>query len=243
MSDRPGLADLEREIEALKKDQKGLLKLVSHDVKSPFNKLYALSNLLQLTADNLTEEQQEYLLRMDWVIKEGLTVVRNLMDLRAIESNEIELHKESLDICLLVRESINNYQKQISVKKLIFDKIDCKVTAQSDKRLLERVLDHLICNAIKFSPLESYVNLHVFTPGNTIIFTISSESGPIPEEETGNLFNRHSPLSVRPTHGENALGNGLFIAKNYARILGGDIEFQQEGAKVEFVLTLPGSVS
>ena len=213
MSDDPALGDLEKQIETLKKEQKGLLKLVSHDVKSPFNKLFALSNLLQLTADNLTDEQKDYLIRMDWVIKEGLTVVRNLLDLRAIESGEIELYNEELNLCSIIKETVNGYQKQIGVKKLTFGNFDCKVTIQSDKRLLERVVDHLVCNAIKFSPLQSQINLSVTTPGASILFAVSSESGPVPEEEIKGLFKKHTTLSTRPTHGENALGNGLFIAQ------------------------------
>lgn len=242
MTNEQTIEDLKQQLERLKQDQKHLLKLVSHDVKSPFNKLFALSNLLQLTADNLSEEQQDYLLRMDWVIKEGLTVVRNLLDLRAIDSGKIELHEEPIELSRLVKESINGYQKQIGVKKLKISELVNEVTIQSDRRHLERIIDHLLSNAIKFSPLESDINLSLTTPSNTTQFTVSTQSGPIPEEEVGNLFQKHSPLSTRPSHGENALGNGLFIAKTYAQLLGGTIEFVQEENKVEFVLTLPTSL-
>lgn len=230
--------ELAQEIEKLKQEKKHLLKLVSHDVKSPFNKLYALNNLLQLTAENLSEEQQDYLLRMDWVIKEGLTVVRNLMDLKAIDSGEIEFREEPVDLLRLIKENVNGYRKQIGTKKLKIGGLTDKVTIQSDKRYLEKVIDQLVSNAIKFSPLESNISINITTPGNTVLFTIASQSGPIPPEEVEGLFQKHTTLSTRPTHGENALGNGLFIANTYAQQLGGDIEFRQEDTKVEFVLTL-----
>lgn len=233
------ISELQERIKELEEEKKHLLKMVSHDIKSPYNKLFALSNLLQLTADNLGEEQRDYLLRMDWVIKEGLTVVRNLMDLRAIEANQIELNPEELNLNNILNECINGYQKQISVKKLNFNVFDDKVTAQSDKRYVDRIVDNLISNAIKFSPLNSKISIDITDNKAQWIIKVSTESGPIPEVEISRLFNKHSPLSTRPTHGENALGNGLYIAQNFAQRLGGKIEFDQENNLVAFSFYLP----
>ncbi|VAW27132.1 hypothetical protein MNBD_BACTEROID06-538, partial [hydrothermal vent metagenome] len=81
MANEDIIKKLEETVLKLEEEKKQLLKLVSHDVKSPFNKLFALNHLLRLVSEDLNEEQLDYLGRMEWVIKEGLTVVRNLMDL------------------------------------------------------------------------------------------------------------------------------------------------------------------
>ena len=239
MSNDPTLNELQKRISELELEKKNLLKLVSHDVKSPFNKLFALSNLLRLTADNLGEEQQEYLTRMDWVIKEGLTVIRNLMDLRAIEENKIELSLEQLHFDSIISDTLKNYSKQTTAKKIDFDQNIGKVTVWSDKRLLDRVIDHLISNAIKFSPINSKVSINLTQQSKSISFEISSESGPIPSEEESRMFLKNASISIRPTHGESALGNGLYIAQIYANKLGGIIEVKQEDKMVKFVFTLP----
>lgn len=239
MSEAPTLSELKQRVAQLEKEQKHLLKLVSHDVKSPYNKLYALSNLLQLTADNLGDEQKEYLLRMDWVIKEGLTVVRNLMDLRAIDSNQTDLHIEEVNITDALGDCLNGYQKQIGLKKIKLELFDKKVTAQSDKRYVDRVIDNLVSNAVKFSPTESKIEVLITESGNDWLLSVNSESGPIPKDEVDKLFEKHTTLSTRPTFGENALGNGLFIAQSFAKKLGGKIEFTQKGDQVIFSFTLP----
>ncbi len=239
MEEKQNLEDLKARIALLEQEKNQLLKMVSHDVKSPFNKLFALSNLLQLVSDNLTEEQLDYLTRMEWVIKEGLTVVRNLIDLRAIDNNLIELSIETIKLDLIMEESLRNYAKQITTKNLIIKpKID-KVTVQSDKRLLERVIDHLISNAIKFTPKEGTINVKLAAMPTGAKLRISSNSGPISADETDKLFKRSTPLSTRPTHGESALGNGLFIAQAYAKKLSSKILFTQNGSTIEFSMLLP----
>ena len=239
MEHSKNMQDLEQRVLELEQDKSQLLKLVSHDVKSPFNKLFALSNLLQLTSDNLNDEQLDYLTRMDWVIKEGLTVVRNLLDLRAIENNAIDLQVEEVKIDTLVSEVLRSYSKQIGTKYLILNQILDNVTNWSNKRALERIIDNLISNGVKFTPKEGTLNINLSKEGTFIKLEISSTSGPIQENETNKLFMKGSPLSTRPTHGESALGNGLFIAKSYAASLGGSIEFSQHSDTVSFKLSLP----
>ncbi len=230
---------LEERVLELEQEKKQLLKLVSHDVKSPFNKLFALSNLLQLVSEDLNEEQLDYLGRMEWVIKEGLMVVRNLMDLRAIENNSIELNLETLQMDSILLDIFKNYTKQIEAKSIsILEKIH-KVTIRSDKRIIERVFDNLVSNAVKFSPKGSKINVKLSDTNDLLTLNIVSESGPIPQEEVESLFKQGTPLSTRPTHGESALGNGLFIAQKYAQALLGKIKFSQKEALVNFELKIP----
>ena len=239
MEENTNIVDLKNRILALEEEKKQLLKLVSHDVKSPFNKLFALSNLLQLVSEDLNEEQLDYLTRMEWVIKEGLGVVRNLMDLRAIENDEIELSIDEVSVTSIIDDTLKGYSKQAAAKKQSIEPQLNNVTIQSDKRVLERIVDHLVSNAIKFTPKEGSILLKLEQTGPTTKLVVSSESGIIPAEEVKNIFKRNSPLSTRPTHGESALGNGLFIAQTYAQKLSGNISFEQKGDIIEFKLTLP----
>jgi len=238
MANNKNIEILEKRIDELEQEKQQLLKLVSHDVKSPFSKLFALTSLLQLTADNLTIEQLDYLNRMEWVIKEGLIVVRNLMDLRAIENRDIELQMEELDISLIINDSIKNYSKQLEAKSISFDLKISNVTVWSDKRLLEKIVDNMVSNAVKFTPKASTIYIELGKQHKGVFFKVSSESGPIPNEETAQLFKQSSPLSTRPTHGESAIGNGLYIAQNYAQLLNGEISFLQKDSMINFRLVL-----
>lgn len=238
MEKSKNIQEMEQRVFELEQDKSQLLKLVSHDVKSPFNKLFALSNLLQLSSDNLNDEQLDYLTRMDWVIKEGLTVVRNLLDLRAIENDDIDLQVENFQVDTIVRDVIRSYTKQIETKKLSINKNLDTVTIISNKRLLDRIIDNLVSNSIKFTPKENTISINLTLKKSIIELVVSSDSGPIPENEIGNLFKKESPLSTRPTHGESALGNGLFIAKCYATSLAGSIDFSQKNDTVSFKLRL-----
>lgn len=239
MAQEKNIQELEMKIADLEQQKKQLLKLVSHDVKSPFNKLFALSNLLQLVSDDLNEEQLDYLNRMEWVVKEGLTVVRNLMDIRAIDNGEFDFYEEKLSVDGILNELIKNYTKQVDSKNISYDLKINKVTTWSDKRALDRIIDNILSNAVKFTPKGSIIKVSLIDNKSVMELEVSSTSGPILEEEIENLFMRSSPLSTRPTHGESALGNGLFIAQSYAHQLGGQIKFHQSNSVVSFSIQLP----
>jgi len=84
MSDTPHTSSdvdsLIRQIEELNREKRELISLVSHDLRSPLNRAFALSELLLMDQESLTEFQKDYLEKMRLVIADGLTMMRNLVD-------------------------------------------------------------------------------------------------------------------------------------------------------------------
>lgn len=229
------------ELTKLNREKLQIVSLVSHDLKGPFNRIFALIQLMNLGKSNLTDEQKEYLDKIHQIAADGLGMIRNLLDHRRLEDKGIELNEIVLDFNALVISLVKNY-RSIAEKKSI--EIDYQTTGamliKADKLYLSRVIENLLSNAIKFSADHKKVFVQLELLDHHIQLTIRDEGPGISEEDQAKLFQRFQKLTARPTGGESSTGLGLFIVKTILEKLGGNIECQSVlGEGASFIVRLP----
>ena len=184
------VAELKKQLEESEQDKAALLKTVSHDIKAPFNQLFALSSLLDMTSENLTVEQVEYVSRMQMVVKEGLTLIRNLLDLRAIEYRRIQFREDEIDVEKTLQGVIDSFRAAAERKEITIVISLQPALTTLDQLYVSRIFDHLLSNAIKFSPAGSEVNIEMTVVDKQITVSISDEGVGIPPKEIGQLFKK-----------------------------------------------------
>ncbi len=229
---------LRTELEASEKDKKALLKLAVHDLRSPLNKLFAIIGLFKLLDDELTTEQASYLDKMELVISDGLSSMRNLTDLKAIEDGGIEPFFEPISVGKMVHKVIREQLLDANRKKIEISFSEKELNISTDKFSCLRVLDHLLSNAIKFSPKESKILIDVEAEANDVLIHITDGGEGISQQEQLRLYKKFTPLSTRTTGGESTTGLGLFLATSLAKKIGGNIEYANDNDSV-FTLRLP----
>lgn len=237
--------ELLRQIEALQEEKRQLVSIVSHDIKSPLNRLYALVQLMQLVGDNLTQEQKDYLEKMHIVVADGLDMIRNLVDYRNIENNRIELFPEDLNMQSIIQQTVKNFSG-IASKKGITLLVDSEnIKLRTDRQCLQRAVDTILSNALKFSfeGKKIWIKTHQSKPGTATI-AIRDEALGFKPDEVPHLFEKFRKFSARPTGGESSTGLGLFIAKSMTEKIGGSIScMNEEGVGATFIIEVPISVA
>lgn len=229
------------ELQKLNQEKIQIISLVSHDLKGPFNRIFALTQLINSNAQNLTDEQREYLGKIHQIAVDGLGMVRNLLDSRRLDEKGIELNEVLFDLASLVTSLVKNYSAVAEKKKieLLFE-ADKPMMVKADKLYLGRVIENLLSNAMKFSSegKKVFIKLGLFL--EFIEFSIKDEGPGIPKEDQLKLFQRFQRLSARPTGGESSSGLGLFIVKTITDKMGGEIFCESEvGHGARFILRLP----
>ena len=232
------IRELELEVERLRDENRALLKLASHDVRSPLNKVFALVNLLKMADEPLSEEQEGYILNIEKVLADGLHRMRNLMDLRAIENNEVKIHLEEIDLGSIAKRVVRDYAMPAEQKKIKLNTSIISISVNTDKLIVMRVVDQLMSNALKFSPEGSEISIGLTEIDDALKLSVTDGGYGIAPEEQAKLFKKFKVLSTATTGGESKTGVGLFIAQEYARKLNGKISYSNEGSSV-FVLELP----
>jgi signal transduction histidine kinase len=105
---------------------------------------------------------------------------------------------------------------------------------------LHRVISNILGNAIKFSPLQSYIMVNLKKEGSCAVITIADQGIGIPGEKQPYIFDRFTSASLPGTSGEQSLGLGLSICKEIVEEHNGTIHFQStKGKGTTFYVQLP----
>ncbi len=238
------MLELERqnkELEKLNQEKEQIISLVSHDLKGPFNRIFALIQLMNMGQENLTDEQKEYLGKIHQITADGLGMLRNLLDSRRLELRGVELHEVSLDLSVLVASLVKNYRTIAEKKNIeILLEADESIIIQGDRLYLSRILENLLSNAVKFSPEGKKVFVKLKKKAKAIELSVKDEGPGISKEDQLKLYQRFHRLSARPTGGESSNGLGLFIIKTILDKLSAEIFCESELLQgTSFTVRLP----
>jgi signal transduction histidine kinase len=229
------------DLQKLNQEKVQLISLVSHDLKGPFNRIFALTQLMNSDSENLSNEQKEYLGKIHQIAVDGLGMVRNILDSRRLDDKGIELNQVEFDFSIFVSSIVKNYRTLAEKKKIeiLFERGD-PTLIKADKLYLGRVIENLLSNAIKFSPESKRIFVNLAPSPNAVEFSVNDEGPGISKEDQLKLFQRFQQLTAQPTGGESSSGLGLFIVKTIVDRMGGEILCESEiGRGAKFILRLP----
>lgn len=229
-----------RALQELNSEKQQIIGVVSHDLKGPFNRIFALSQLMSMTGDNLRADQKEYLGKIHQIVADGLSMVRNLLDNRRLEDRGIELNPEPLNITAVVVNLVKQYQSLAEKKqiRINFNQTEA-IPAKADKIYLSRVFENLLSNAIKFSPAGKQIHVTISDEGTSVEVSVKDEGPGILAEDQKKLFQKFQKLAARPTAGESSTGLGLFIVKTFIEKMGGTIRCEsEEGKGAKFTVSI-----
>lgn len=232
-----------KQVGELVHEKQQLIGLVSHDLKGPFNRIFALIQLLEITSENLTDEQREYMGKMHQIVADGLGMIRNLLDNRRLEDQGIDLSPERLNLATVLGSLVKNYRTLSEKKKIrIHFNTPAEALVLADKLYLYRIFENLISNALKFSPQNRNIYVTIETKDEKIEVRVKDEGPGISKEDQKRLYQKFQRLSARPTGGESSTGLGLSIVKALVEKMGSELRCEsEEGQSTSFIVTIDRS--
>lgn len=217
--------------------------MAAHDLRTPIQVVQGFTDLLLHTRTR-PEEIRDFVIIIQETLRDMLTLLNNLLDITAIESGKILLHKADVN----VREFIDRVVKLnrlIGEKKGIYlrTELDPDLPRFSfDRQRIEQVLNNLLSNAFKFSHSGTEVTLRVQKLDGEVLFTVIDQGIGIRSDETSRLFNEFQRTSSKPTGSESSTGLGLSICRRLVDLHNGRIGVDsQVGAGSRFYFTLPAN--
>ena len=230
-----------KQLEAQIKDMNDVITIVSHDLKGPFNRIYALINLLELSGYPSKSTQKEYINKMTQVVKEGINLVKNILDINKIETGDTSLNLKEATLNKVISDLTDSYNDVAKYKNVTINvQADAEIRIMTDPIYLERILENLLSNALKFSPADSEVDIIISNNSEACTISIRDYGESIPEEEISHIFEKYKTLSTKPTMGENSSGLGLTIVKLLCDLLGYEVRYSRVNTSgSEFQVIMP----
>ncbi len=209
----------------LNNEKNNLIHVVAHDLKSPINQIDGLIRIIKITDEgNLNEEQLSVIEKISGSVSRLRRMITQILDVDAIESHNINLNLEEIDLSRLFIEIIDNYTSTAAEKSIkIIPKIEEEILVTLDRVLISQSIENLLSNAIKFSPFDKKIQTRLYKKGGKVILEIQDEGPGISEEDKEKLFGKFQKLSAKPTGGEHSTGLGLSIVKKYIEKMKGEV--------------------
>ncbi len=223
----------------LNQEKDGLIGIVAHDIRAPLNRSAALAELIS-SIGNLSSEQYRYVQMIKKVSDDGGRLIQDLLELNAYEQNAYDVESTDVDILLVLEHAHYGFAANASQKGIEIVLDAHSIVAQTDEKLLARIIDNLISNAVKFTPKGKKIFLSISSDADRHWISIRDEGPGISEEDQKKMFQKFMRLSARPTGGESSTGLGLSIVRSLAGRIGVELAYESTmGVGTNFRIGIP----
>ncbi len=219
------------------------LNNVSHEFRTPMNGIIGFSSFL--TEPNLSPDiQEEYASLINQSCRQLLNVVNDTVEISKVQSRQTEITKSAVNVVDIINNTIDGFSdfaEQKSIKIKLHNAID-RVNAEiiSDEYKFERIVWHLIDNALKFSYSGQITITLKTTEQHQLFFQVEDTGIGIPVSLQDVVFDPYRQVEIGNTKRFGGVGVGLSLTKAYVNMLGGEISLKSEKDKGTIVsLTLP----
>ncbi|RKI90122.1 sensor histidine kinase [Parablautia intestinalis] len=215
---------------------KKMLANISHDIKTP---LTVILGYLEIT--RMENKEDEMLQKVETKARQVMELINQFFTLAKLEAGDLNVEIMKIDIGELCRENVLDFYELLISKEFTVELSipEQNYFVQGDKESINRILNNLLSNAIRYGSDGKYIGLFLREDGNEIYIDIVDKGKGIEKQFAKSVFERLYTMEDSRNREIQGNGLGLTIAKNLARQMGGDIVLESEpGVKTVFTLIL-----
>ena len=221
-----------------------VVQTASHDMRGPLTLVTMGVELLQERIETDSTAVQQSISLIQRGADRMLHLITDVLDLATLETGlalkkEMVLLSQFLEVCLAEREPMAHL-KNVSLQ---FSPQTEDITLALDVNQMQRAIDNLLSNSIKYTPEGGMVRIEMETAVDGVIIHISDTGHGIPAEDIPHLFNRFYRVQTPQHLAADGTGLGLSIVQSIVEQHEGHIKVESTlGQGSTFSLSLPISV-
>jgi signal transduction histidine kinase len=229
--------------EALKREQhlrNELTQLIVHDLKNPLSVITSgLSLVARGQFANSPETQQSLITQLEESGQNLISLIDDLLDVERMEAGKLMPEKTAVNLKSLIGERVQAYrilaQTNKQELKLFMPSVPVKVSV--DQNLIERVMNNLLANALKFTPEGGEIAVTLSLANEDVVIFVDDNGPGVPNFEREHIFEKFGQIERAERRGS---GLGLTFCKMAVEAHGGSVTVLDSllgGAR--FVVRLP----
>ncbi len=216
-----------QESERVSHEKDRLLAALSHELRNPLGAIANSAYILERIAPDeerlkapiaIIRRQSEHLCRL----------IEDMLDLARATFGKMPIERRPVDLMSIVRETVSAYdfgtdrQSRIEVSGL-------SAWVEGDATRLGQVLRNLLDNALKFSPQNGKIHIHVSTEGGEALLIVSDQGTGIPAAMIDRLFDAFVQNEQTLARTQGGLGLGLALVREIVEMHGGSVSVASPG--------------
>ncbi|MCA9675467.1 MAG: HAMP domain-containing histidine kinase [Kofleriaceae bacterium] len=207
-----------------------LVELVVHDLRNPLAALLGNLELMreELVDATVTATVRESLDDCSQLATRALSLVACILDTAELEAGDLRVERAPVDVNELVERARQRNAAGIRIRDVRFEaEVPARFAASLDASLAERVLEHLLDNALRFARRGGRVVVTARHDGDWVEIAVGNDGPPVPARERETIFGRHYRTEARRASAHRGLG--LYFCRLAVEAHGGTIAVEQRG--------------
>lgn len=230
-----------KELSLFNKQKDYILATVAHDLRGPVGNIKTITGVISMD-DELNEENQNLVQLINQSADLSLNIINDLADAINVDRKTELLKQDKVVLSEVLNSAIVMQKDFIERKKInIHTEFFAGLEIKGDKSLIIRVFFNLISNAIKFSNVNSTIDIEtsLYDESNVLV-RITDHGIGIDADKLFTIFEPFTQASRRGTAGEKSIGLGLSICKKIVELHNGKIWVESKtNVGSEFFVVLP----
>ena len=235
------LSGANQRLTQMNEEKNEMLGIAAHDLRNPLTAIIGFAQMIMMRDSVFPERAKEDAADIIEASTHMRSIVSDLLDIHAIEEGRFPLDIQVCDLVELASTAVENQKLAAEAKEITLDftRPAEPVPIKADFRAILQVLDNLISNAIKFSPMKKQVFVRLKKGEEEVSLEVQDQGPGLSEEDHARLFQKFAVLSARPTGDETSTGLGLSIVKRLVEAMGGRVSCRSQiGAGATFVFEI-----
>ncbi|MBA3857160.1 MAG: hypothetical protein C0507_09665 [Cyanobacteria bacterium PR.3.49] len=231
-----------RKAEMLKQE---VMAMVTHDLRTPLSTLRHIFTFLETGKHgSLDQKGTDFVNAGGRNVDRLLTLVNDLLDVEKADSGQMSLEKAKVSLNECFDACVSSMSVFAESKGVKLDYIETDLLVMADEERIDRILNNLVGNAVKFSAQGGKVTLSAEKSEEQGIsfatISVKDEGEGIPEDKLEHIFEKFQQVERRPESTEKGSGLGLAICRAFVQLHGGKIWAESKvGKGSDFKFTIP----
>jgi PAS domain S-box-containing protein len=231
-----------REVERMKSE---FVSMVSHELRTPLGLIKGYASTLlnpQLSIDEATTHR--FLLGVDGAADRLAKLIENILSVSRIESGLFRLTTQEMDLSQVIDNAVTTARATAKGHEITMDLPRNPITVEGDRVQIELVMDNLLGNAVKYSPMGRPIRVELHERGSDVEVTVMDEGIGIAAHHLPKVFDKFYRVEGGYSRRTPGSGLGLYICRNIIEAHRGRIWAESTpGQGSTFAFALPVSQS
>lgn len=231
INEKNKIIDMQYEqLRKLDEHKNSFINIAGHDLKNLIGSIVMSNNMLKEEDYRLSADQKDFVGYISDSAEKMQYMLNKLMDVKEIESPEMNFNMEVFDINAEVLHVFRGLVETAQMKNihLIDNILKLPLQVRLDKVFVGQVFQNLLSNSIKFSQTNNNIKVVTSLQRQKFVFEIIDEGIAIGQDELNMMFNKLKTLNDATGSKESRLGLGLSIAKLMTQEMGGELVYRSD---------------